>query len=194
MRILLSLGLSLLTGCATTPPSDPSNLCAIFAEKEEWYESARRAELKWGLPIPVQMAILRQESSFVEDARPERIRFLGIPLWRPSSAYGYGQVLDGTWDWYTEAAGQSQAARDDFADVVEFLGWYSHQCRRKLGISPHDAYNLYLAYHEGLGGWRHGAHRSNPGLQQVARRVAWTARRYAGQLTRCRLHLESRLD
>jgi hypothetical protein len=37
----------------------------------------------------VQMAIMKQESAFVADARPPRDWFLGfIPLGRPSSAYG----------------------------------------------------------------------------------------------------------
>lgn len=142
----------MLTACGTILPRDPSNLCAIFAEKKDSAKvSEGRNSSEWGLPIPVQVVTLRQESSFVEDARPERIRFLGIPLWRPSSAYGYGQVLDGTWDWYTETAGQSQAARDDFADVVEFLGWCSDQCRRKLGVSPTTPTTLLSCLSRGLG-------------------------------------------
>jgi len=50
------------------------------------------------------MAIIRQESSFQADAQPPRSRILWIiPGPRPSSAYGYSQALDGTWDWYRQA-------------------------------------------------------------------------------------------
>lgn len=87
-----------LTGCATSPPSQKMDICSIFREKDDWYASAKQAYRRWGTPIPVQLAIINQESSFVDDARPARVRFLGIPLWRPSSAFGYCQAKDDTWD------------------------------------------------------------------------------------------------
>ncbi|MEY2700855.1 MAG: hypothetical protein RIQ52_1610 [Pseudomonadota bacterium] len=195
MRMLmLPVILALLSGCATTPPSNPANVCSIFSEQDEWYRHARTSESHWGVPIPVQMAIIKQESSYVEDARPPRVRFLGIPLWRPTTAYGYGQVLDGTWDWYMRQAEKPGADRDDFEDVTDFIGFYSHQAATKLGIRKTDAYNLYLAYHEGLGGYKKRSFMAKQWLLGVAARVADTAFNYERQLQRCRRRLEEELE
>src|SRR3546814_10437304 len=49
-RSLLTL-LMVLTGCATTPPSNPDNLCAIFREKPDWYDAAVDVRDKWGVPV-----------------------------------------------------------------------------------------------------------------------------------------------
>ena len=43
------------------------------------------------------------------------------------------------------------ADRDDFNDAIDFIGWYNDQSSRRSKISKSDAYNLYLAYHEGQG-------------------------------------------
>ena len=68
--------------------------------------NAKQSYEKWGVPIPVQMAIMHQESHFVADAQPPRTWLLGIiPWFRPSSAYGYAQAIDETWDDYLDKAG-----------------------------------------------------------------------------------------
>lgn len=179
-----------LTGCATSPPSQTADICSIFREKDDWYASARRAYRHWGTPIPLQMAIINQESSFVDDAQPDRVRFLGIPLWRPSSAFGYAQAKDETWDWYEQRTGNGGADRDDFADAADFVAWYVHQTSSRLGVRKSDAYNQYLAYHEGQTGFLRGAWRRKPALQRIARRVQSMAWRYAEQLNRCRAELD----
>ena len=47
------------------------------------------------------MSILRQESSFQNRVKPEREKLFGVIPWkRKSSALGYTQAIDGTWDWY----------------------------------------------------------------------------------------------
>ena len=56
--VLLLLGLTLVTGCTTSPPSDTSNLCEIFREKDDWYDDAGDTRDEWGSPIPVMMAIM----------------------------------------------------------------------------------------------------------------------------------------
>ena len=85
--------LLILVGCATTPPKDVDNACRIFEEKSDWYQATRDVEEKWGTPIQLQLAIIRQESAFAHDAKPPRARVLGIPMWwRRSSAYGYAQI------------------------------------------------------------------------------------------------------
>lgn len=185
----------LLAGCATSPPSKPENLCAIFDEKdgffEDWFEAAEEAEDEWDIPIPVMMSTMYQESRFQAKAKPPRKWILWIIPWkRPSSAYGYAQVLDETWDGYVRDTGNSFADRDEFADAVDFVGWYHDRSARKLGIQRGDAYNLYLAYHEGQGGYSRGTYKKKQWLIDVAKKVEGRSKTYTGQLAKCRDDLE----
>lgn len=193
MKYILPFLALILVGCATTPPRSTANVCSIFAEKPDWYEAALSAQKTWGVPVSVQMAIINQESSFVEDARPPRDWFLFIPLSRPSSAYGYSQALDGTWARYQQSTGHDGADRDDFDDAVDFIGWYVNRSRQELGIARGDAYRQYLAYHEGQGGYRQGTHRTKPALLNAARKVASNSGRYERQLSGCRAELDENL-
>lgn len=189
---LLSIASFILSNCASNPPRNPDDICAIFKEKDDWYQKSRDAEKRWGTPIPVQIAIIRQESAFRDDAQPPRNTLLGfIPWTRPSSAYGYPQAKDSTWDWYIEKTGNSGADRDDFSDAVDFVGWYTHTSQRTLGISKWDGYNQYLAYHEGHGGFKRKTYRRKHWLQSVARKVDSQSKRYAKQLSICREELEN---
>jgi len=179
------------SGCATGPPSDPDNLCSIFRQRTGWYRASRASAERWGVPEAVQLAIIHQESRFVADARPPRGRFLWIfPGSRPSSAYGYGQILDGTWDEYRRSVGRSGASRDDFGDVVDFIGWYGNTAHRRAGIARNDAGALYLAYHEGIGGYSRGSHTEKAWLLPVAWKVDARAGRYQTQYDGCRKSLE----
>lgn len=181
-----------LAGCATTPPKNQQNICSIFYEKEDWYEHALSAQKKWGTPIAVQMAIIYQESRFQSDVRPPREWFLGvIPKFRSSSAYGYSQAQDATWEWYIKSTNNSGADRDDFDDAVDFVGWYTNVTQRKLGISKWDAEKQYLAYHEGHGGYSRGTFRTKPWLRKVAKRVGVNAKKYSAQLKGCETDLKS---
>ena len=68
------------------------------------------------------------------------------------------------------------ADRDDFADSSDFIGWYMNGAARVNGVPLHDAYNQYLAYHEGKAGYARGSYRSKAWLPPVARDVeAWAA-------------------
>nr|WP_210414121.1 transglycosylase SLT domain-containing protein [Luteithermobacter gelatinilyticus] len=183
---LLPIVLLGLAGCATSPPSNIHDSCTIFKEKSSWYKAAKASQKRYGTPIHVQLAIIKQESSFKYDAKPERVYLLGLIPWgRKSSAYGYAQVKDGTWDWYRKKTGNHGASRDDFADAIDFVGWYTNLSQSMLGISKWDAYNQYLAYHEGHGGWKRGTYRKKPWLMRVARKVEKSARTYGAQLKRC---------
>jgi hypothetical protein len=174
-------------GCATpNPPGNPDNICEIFRENDEWYEEAAASREKWGIPIPVMMAILHQESKYIGDAKPPRTTCLWIfPGPRPSSAYGYAQVLDGTWEEYRERADNSWADRDDFGDAIDFVGWYCSLSVKKCGISRNNARNLYLAYHEGRGGYNRKTYAKKKWLLRVAAKVQKRAVRYRGQLAAC---------
>ncbi|MDX2426536.1 MAG: hypothetical protein QNK15_09835 [Cycloclasticus sp.] len=181
-----------LTACATTPPKNQSDVCSIFYQQDDWYADALKSEKKWGTPIAVQMAIIHQESRFQSDVRPPRDWFLGIiPKFRSSSAYGYGQAQDSTWEWYMKSTDNYGADRDDFADVVDFIGWYTNVTQRKLGVSKWHAEQQYLAYHEGHGGYSRGTYLGKPWLQRVAKKVGRQAKRYASQLKSCESSLDS---
>ncbi|TON84654.1 hypothetical protein CGH49_00815 [Vibrio parahaemolyticus] len=184
------LGSVLLAGCATAPPKQQDNLCEIFREKSGWYDDAKDMEKEWGTPINVAMAIIKQESSFRHDAKPPKDYVLGfIPWGRVSSAYGYAQAQDPAWDDFQDSTGQG-GSRTNFDDSIMFVGWYTYETRRQLGISLWDPYNQYLAYHEGRGGYKRGTYKRKPSLMKVARRVEQTAKTYGWQLKQCRQELE----
>ena len=139
------------------------------------------------------MAFMRQESSFVATAKPPRKKILGvIPGPRSSDAYGYSQAKDDTWTWYERSSGRYGADRDDFDDAIDFVGWYNDVSHRTNGIAKDDSFRLYLAYHEGHGGYKRGTYRSKPWLITVAKKVDSQAKRYDQQLRACVDALESR--
>ena len=184
--ILFVVLLAGAAGCATTPPSETENICRIFDQYPGWYDDARKSERRWHTPIPVQIAFVRQESGFRERVKPPRDWFLGvIPLPRRSSAYGYAQAQDPAWSDYRDATGRRFASRSDMEDALDFVGWYNDISHRRLGIPKTDAERLYLAYHEGHGGYEGGSYRGKAGLRAVAQRVAQNSRIYTEQLKSC---------
>ncbi|GAA5525215.1 hypothetical protein Maes01_01780 [Microbulbifer aestuariivivens] len=192
-RLLLLLLTSALAGCATEPPSDPENVCSIFQEKKGWYAAAKDAEEKWGSPVATTMAFLHQESRFVHDAKPPRTRILWIfPGPRPSDAYGYSQALGTTWRGYKRATFNYGADRDDFEDAIDFVGWYNNTSARQCRIRPDDPYNLYLAYHEGHGGFNRRTFKNKTWLKQVAQKVSAQSQKYRQQLDGCESSLRRR--
>jgi len=176
----------LVAGCATDPPENVEDICAIFEEKGKWYKAAKKSQDRWGTPIHVQMAIIYQESTFRFDARPPRGKLMGfIPWKRPSNAYGYAQALESTWEWYEDDTGRRFADRDDFDDAIDFVGWYTNKSSQSVGISKWDPYNQYLAYHEGANGWKRGTYKKKAWLKDTARRVDYRAKEWGAQLKRC---------
>lgn len=182
--------LLLLAGCATTPPSQQSNLCDIFREKPQWYDDAVAMNDAWGTPIQIAMAIIKQESSFRHDAKPPKDYLLGfIPWGRVSSAYGYAQAQDPAWEDFQRATDHG-GSRTNFDDSLMFIGWYTSETQKTLGISKWDTYHQYLAYHEGRGGFKRKSYQSKPALIKVARKVEQQAEDYGWQLKQCRQELE----
>jgi len=175
------------------PVRQPHDLCAVFDQKFSWYKAAKRTREEWGMPEPVLMAVIYHESSYRADVRPPRKRYLWvIPGPRPSTAYGYAQVLDTTWQKYQEVRGGKGAERDDFDDVADFVGWYGDVIRKETGIALDDAYRFYLAYHEGPRGYVRRSYRSKPVLLATAQKVEERAQKYARQYEGCRKRLEGR--
>lgn len=185
------VSIAVLGGCATAPPKDQSNLCEIFREKPGWYDDAVDMQDEWGTPIQISMAFVKQESSFRHDAKPPKDYLLGfIPWGRVSSAYGYAQAQDPAWEDFQKATGHG-GSRTDFADSLMFIGWYTSETQRQLGVSKWDAYNQYLAYHEGRGGYKRKSYQAKPSLIRVARKVEQQAKDYGWQLKQCRQELEN---
>lgn len=181
--------LLLVSACGSSnyaPPNNLENACAIAQQRPNYLAAMKRTEDRWGVPVAVQMATIYQESKFVGNARTPHQYTLGvIPMGRQSSAYGYGQALDGTWEEYQEEEGAWRARRDDIRDATDFMGWYFSKSYQSLGIPLHDAKNQYLAYHEGRTGFARGSHNGKGWLLRVSDEVALRAIMYDTQLKSC---------
>ena len=189
--VCLPLLASLLTACASSPPRSVANICVVFEDRRAWYRAAKNAERRWNVPMSVNMAFIYQESSFQPRAKPQRNRFLWIfPGRRPSSAYGYAQALDETWQEYEQKSGNTRASRRNFEDAIDFVGWYNANSTRISNISNDNAMHLYYAYHEGNGGYQRASYRNKDWLLDAAGRVQANSSRFAAQLDGCRKELD----
>lgn len=177
----------IISGCADRPPQNLDNLCSIYKEKRHWYKASLNTERRWGVPPQVPMAFIHQESKFNGTALPPRKYILWIIPWgRVSSAYGFAQAQTSTWDDYIKETGNGGAKRNDFADSMDFIGWYMSKAQKVNGVSKWDAYNQYLNYHEGLGGYRRKTYQSKPWLIGVAKKVQARANNYGSQYRVCK--------
>ena len=178
--------------CVTKPPENPDNICLIFKEKRSWYKAVMRSEKRWKIPPYVLMSFVYQESSSKSDARPERDKLLGfIPWFRPSTAVGYSQALTMTWDDYKDETGNSGANRKDFKDSADFIGWYASKGYYQ-GFERTDARSLYLAYHEGYGGFKKKTYRKKQWLVKVSDRVQARSTKYQQQYWGCAQDLKKK--
>ncbi len=167
-------------------PRSLDDACGLAAERPRYYAAMLRTERRWSIPVPVQMAIIHAESRFIGDARTPHQWALGvIPMGRQSSAFGYSQALDRTWEEYQNETGRRSARRDDIADATDFIGWYTNKTVERNGVPLTDARNQYLAYHEGHAGFRNRSYESKPWLIGVADRVGRRAQMYDEQLRAC---------
>ncbi|MCL4066448.1 hypothetical protein M3484_07680 [Pseudomonas sp. GX19020] len=186
-----ALLLLLLASCgggkaSFTAPRELDNACAIIRERPQYMRAMQATERKWGIPVHVQMASIHQESKFIGNAQtPHRWALGVIPMGRQSTAYGYSQALNGTWEEYLKDQG-GRRKRDDIRDATDFMGWYMDGSARRLGIPKTDAENQYLAYHEGRAGYSRQSYLAKPWLVEVARKVGTRAEMYRSQLADCR--------
>ncbi|MEM9395151.1 MAG: lytic transglycosylase [Pseudomonadota bacterium] len=188
-NLCLSIALCALAACGSgsnTPPSRLDNACAIVDERPKYLRAMKRTEKKWGTPVAVQMATLYQESKFMSDARtPYRYTLGVIPMGRQSSAFGYAQALDGTWDDYRNETRNYSGRRNKIDDATDFMGWYMHETFERHGIPKTDARRHYLAYHEGHTGYGRGSYNQKQWLMRVANDVGSRAVMYDLQLKSC---------
>ena len=181
--ILLCYGL--ITGCGVSPPVNQGNICTVFDQNPAWYGYAKAAEIKWGTPVPILMAFIQRESSFRYDAMPPPKWLWFLPMGRKSSAKGYAQIKDAAWKDYTAEVGGLFISRNNIQHALDFIGWYNHRSNKWLGISRTDPRRLYLAYHEGHGGYRRRTYRKKAKVMRAARKVSRLAGNYARQLGQC---------
>ena len=181
--------LALLAGCGSREYAAPRTLddaCGIVSQHPDWLRAFRATQDRWGVPVPVLMAIIYQESKFIGNARTPFQWALGvIPVGRQSSAYGYSQALDGTWEEYLRDEGRSGARRDNIRDATDFMGWYMAQTVAETGVPLTDARNQYLAYHEGRSGYLRGSYQSKAWLVRIAGQLEERAVMYDAQLRSC---------
>ena len=186
--LLGGAAIALLAGCASTPPANPHDLCAIFNEKPHWFRAAKKAERRWGVASSVMMAVMYKESSYIADAKPPRTKLFGVIPWkRESDAVGFAQATDAAWKDYLRATGNRFAGREKFNDAVDFVGWYLNNAHRRAGIALTDARSLYLSYYSGIGGYTRGTWKNNEWLKGAADKVAARSSRYASQMRNCRV-------
>lgn len=181
-------GLLCLSGCTTEPPTNTEDLCSIFHEKDGWYSSAVEVHEKYGVPINVAMSIMAQESGYRADAQPPMRWFLFIPYGRGSSSYGYAQAQDPVWEDYKSEEGGMFSSRSNFEDSLDFIGWYMTKSKNKNGVAFNDAFNQYLNFHEGWGGYQRKTYLGKNWLLGVARKVHQRSERYKQQLQHCNLY------
>jgi hypothetical protein len=190
-RLLRAMALlGILASCGGggnfSAPRNLDNACSIIQQRPAYLKAMAATERRWGVPVAVQMAAIYQESKFIGDAKtPHRYALGIIPMGRQSSAYGYAQALDGTWDEYLKDQRRMGARRDRIADATDFMGWYMNESYERLGIPKNDAQSQYLAYHEGRTGYAKGSYRGKAWLMQVAADLGARAVMYDQQLQTC---------
>lgn len=205
--ITLSLASTLLWGCSSKTvtvvetPKDfrttsiktnfKNDACKMFKENPDWLAASNRSYQKWGTPVSVQLSFVYHESSFVYNARPLKKR-KGYVFGKEyaSSALGFSQALNGAWGDYLKERKPKNAKRTNYGDSVDFIGWYNSKSFKQLGLKATDSYSLYLAYHEGRGGFKKGYHLKQKWLMNYAKSVEKKSKVYSKQINECNLRLK----
>ena len=185
---LLFIFLFFLISACSSIPKNTADGCSIFYEKYFWYKHTKKTDKKWGVPIYIQLAIIKTESDFNWLAKPKRLKlFKVIPYKRPSSSFGYSQAVKGTFKQYKNETGNKLARRTRFKDSVDFIGWYMNKTEKILKIPKTDVYRQYIAYHEGWGNYKN--YKNNKKVIILAKRVTAQAEKYRKQIKQCQRKL-----
>jgi hypothetical protein len=176
---------------STPQPShaEIADACLMLKENKSWHKALRASAKDWGAPMGFQLAIIKQESAFDSKARAprgERKWFGLVEGDRLSSARGYAQALDATWETYKKETGNGGASRQSFRDATDFIGWYFATTGKRTGVGQYDYRAHYLAYHEGQTGYLQGTWQKKPQVVQIANRVASQAAAYESQIAGCK--------
>lgn len=179
----------LSTGCVSYQSIETNhkkNACLMMTENYDWLVDLKNSKDKWGIPISVQLAFIKQESNFKHDARPYVFENGRKKL--ASSAFGYSQAINGTWKQYLKETKRINGDRTNFTDAVDFMGWYNQKSVKELKLNKLDVYNLYLAYHEGHNGFKKRTYNKKDWLKKVAKNVEKQAINYSKQLNMCNIN------
>lgn len=169
--------------------SNKQDACKMLQENPDWLYAIKRTSDKWNTPMSIQLSFVYHESSFVYNARPiKKRKGYAFGTEYASSALGFSQALNGAWGDYKKEQKPVKAMRTNFGDSVDFIGWYNSKSH-KIGIKPTDAYNLYLAYHEGRRGWQKGYHKKQKWLLNYAKSVQKKSEVYSKQINQCKLRI-----
>ena len=120
-----------------------SNICDYYYQYPNRYRSQKTLAAQGMLPLTDVHAILLSESSLEAFSAP-RGSFFQKPK---STAYGYAQVVDGTWQDFTEGHPENWLFRVNFYDSVAFIQWYRMAHGHLLRSTR--LYDYYLLYHDG---------------------------------------------
>lgn len=77
LLIALSIILIFVVACTSKKLTNTADSCILFNEKKNWYKATKKSYDKWNVPIALQLAIINQESSFKQFAKPERKNYSG---------------------------------------------------------------------------------------------------------------------
>lgn len=149
-----------------------SEVCAVLAEPGR-PEAVQAAAARWGVPSHLLLAFMRQESHFKPDKR-----HAGTP-----GPYGYPQAVRGTWDQYRRETGNAGASRNNFADSMDFIGWYISATHQRTSAPYSDTVHHYLAYSRGPA----AKGRPTAAALRNATKVAAFAKTYEAELKGCPL-------
>ncbi|MDC0534635.1 transglycosylase SLT domain-containing protein [Francisellaceae bacterium] len=177
--------IGLLAGCSSSVDLEGVNIqngCQIIQKVPKWGKDLHNVQKKWGVPPSLVLAIIFQESSFNPDAKNST-----------SSAYGYAQVINGTWTEYKKAV-DKDASRSDFDDSADFIGWYLNRIKNKYKLAWSNSANLYMAYMLGESGYKkfitgNGSEQQKQSWAakyKIAQKVAANAETYKKQMLECK--------
>ena len=166
------------------------NACLILKQNPDWHRALYRTQLVYRISIPVQLAFVRHESSFNHKARPvnNKKKWFIFNSYK-STAYGFAQVLNGTWDEFQTTFKNKKLKRTNFGHSVEFIGWYNRK-HINSGLDGNNISHLYLAYHEGLGGYKKKTYINKPCLVDYSNSVQKTSIKYSNQISSCNIKVK----
>ena len=139
---LISVLLGASSGIANAG-TDLDDACDILRDRIGWFTAASDVSEKWQISVPTILAIMHQES-----------RFKATAAAKTTSAYGYAQALNGTWDQFKKETNAAGARRTSFVSSADFIGWYMASTKQSVGVPLDDVAGHYFAYHEGHIGYR----------------------------------------
>ena len=175
-----------LTACSTEKVSKTDDVCTVFNKNYDWYRAAYHAQKKHNIDANIIMAVMAQESNYIYNARPSKhYVFNFIPWGYKTSARGYAQIIDGAWDDYKKENNKWFPSRHSFNDASDYIGWYLNKASNNLKIKRNDSYHLYLAYHQGLSGYKRHEEKHNQKLDLIAKKVQRNTFRYQKEFKQC---------